>query len=278
MNIVRYFQNRKPFQVILIPQKNTIFGYTALLIITGYLLVFSSAVYALSEVVIQEMNDFGGKTIEFTGYEDTYLSVIIQYSPDGKIMARQNHYTGNHALLFGVEKVTITYLFDVKVEEDLVFSNAFARTRGVRRRVISYEQSTGTKTKSVNYFTNRHLGFNSVFFEGEARRKIEWVYPETKNGISKTLIYYSRDGKEKVREENEYTDRWAEKHGVYKTISYLTGNYKIKDEWYFTKIFSKTNGGYVKKTVSYSYDMVHDVQSSKTYYFDQAGKEVILNK
>ena len=277
MKLLHHLKKIELFQLVLTPKRNTIRGYSALMV-SGLFLLFTFPTYAVSELVIEEMNDFGGKTVEFTGYEETYLSVIIQYASDGKMMTRQNHYSRDYALLYGVVKETITYLFKVKVEEDLVYSDNFARTRGVRRKIIFYDQSTGSKSKSVNYFTNKHLGYNSVFFEGETRTKIEWIYPETKTGISKTLIYYSRDGKAKVREENEYTDRWAGKHGFYKTISYLTGIQKLKDEWYFTKNFSKTNGGYVKKTVKYNYDILHGIQSSKSYYFDQSGNNILLKQ
>jgi len=245
----------------------------------GLFFYFASTIYgATEELVIEEINEFGGKTIEYTGHEDTYLSVIIQFAADGKPMIRQNHYMSGYALLNGLQTEKITYLFGIKVEEDFVYTRAFARSRGVQRKIISYEQSTGIKIKSINYFKNQHLGFNTIFFEEGIRQKIEWNYPKTKNGVSKTLTFFSKNGKERIRVESQYTELWAKKKGFYKTISYLGNNKKLKEEWYYTEVYSQTHGGYVKKLINYSYDIVHDTKSQQVYYFALSGKVIPFPK
>ncbi|MDH5559231.1 MAG: hypothetical protein OEY59_00075 [Deltaproteobacteria bacterium] len=254
------------------------------LILSIWCLSLTMPLFGQDRIVVDQYNDFGGKTFESSNRKDGILVFREFYAFDEKKMREETIFTDDHTAIFGIDQINSEFMFDVKVKREKIFSIRFAKVNLVKKSTDFYDQSSRLKLKTKNNFVEPYLGYNIIHYKpksnlkpdekfGLVKTKMEWHYPQNLEGLSKYIEFYSEDGEKKVRVENYYTQKSMRDNGIYKSVYYTEDKRRVKQEWYYTPQFSEKNKGVYKKIQNHTYYSMSRKKTS-TYYYDQAGNVI----
>jgi hypothetical protein len=223
--------------------------------------------------IVADRNEYGGETVEYS--RDDFSILTIYLDGDGNKAKEEVIYTNDYPIDNDLARVITYYFFGKKVREETIFTSNYAARTLIKRTIDNYNRSTGKLLNSENYFIRPYSGYNVVFRESGKKRKIEWYYPEIKDGILKNINYLD-DSERVVKTESYYSDKTALEKGYYKRVYYSSFNLnqyvrKSRQEWFYTKEYGKNNYGKFKKVELFHYSLGKPVRVEIAYY-DQEGQ------
>jgi len=239
-----------------------------LFIVLNLLITFKIFAEADNSNVISTNNEFGGKTVEYTAYDQTrYLEY---FDLDNAKVKTEKVYSEDYPILNGLKKLIKYYSFDKMVKEEKVFTKAMARETMVERSIMHYDRFLGEISKKEEYFTRSYMGHSMIYYHQGKKNKIEWYYPGNTVGIAKNIVYLDHFGKE-FKIISYFTQKTVQQEGYYKRISqrgYTKGKYyrNLKQLFYFSDEFSLKNRGIYRKADTFHYSDSGPVKTITNYF------------
>ena len=233
-------------------------------------LLWSSNLFAQDEFIIEEENEFGGQTTEFSDTKLGILQAVIYYGSDNRRVKEEKEFTKKSALLYGIVREVKKYFFDIKIQHERYFTPQFARKYLTRKRTDYFDRYTGERTKVEKFFTEAYLGHNITYYFKEKRTKVEWFYPQNLEGIRQQVTFFAPDGVRKTKKEYWYTKKTTRTKGYYRSVHFLEDSRKIKQIWYYTTDYAAKNRNIIKQIDHFSYhpEKLMTIQSN---FFNEKG-------
>jgi len=240
------------------------------------LLFCGTFLFGYDEIVIEEENELGGQTTEYTDIQGGITLGTIYYGSDNTKVKEEKEFTEKSITLYGVEKEISQFFFENLIQKELFFSPEYSEKYLIRKSVEYFDNYTGKQTRVEKFFTGTYLGRNITHFKDGIRTKIEWFYPKRLEGIHQQTDYFNKNGKVKIKVEYSYVERTIQSKGYFKSIYFLQDARKTKEIWYFTKEFGLKNQGLSRRVDNFAYypDRLTKVT---TYFFDQNDKLIQID-
>lgn len=235
---------------------------------TLLLLCLSGSSFAYEEQIIEEENEYGGKTTQYRDIDGGISEGVIFYGNDDEMVREEIIYTNLSISLYGIKRINRGYFFGKKVREDIFYSSQYARKYSKIKAIQHFDRYSGERVKLEQFFSDLHLGNSVIHFQKGIRSKVEWIYSDVHEGVKHSITHYDPTGKKETRVEYLYADRTVRKQGFYKSEYFIEQNKKIKEIWYFTEDFEGKNNGVYKKIVHYRY-YPQRTATTRTHYFDR---------
>lgn len=239
-----------------------------------------SYLLAAEQDVVDENNEFGGRTLEINKQDGSYIRVF--FDDDEVKIKEEVIFTIDYPIENGLEKIISYFAFDKKVREERIYSNRISENTLVKRTIDHFDRFADPKDKSAiikteNHFLDEFNGFNIVYRENGLKKKIEWFYPLNIDGIEKNVIYF--DDKEMgVRVESFYTEKTRREKGFLRRVyfnEYSPNKYfrKARQEMYYTEEYAARNQGVFRQVEVFHYSPDNRVRV-ETNRFNKKGKKI----
>lgn len=202
---------------------------------------------AQTREVISLNNEYGGETVEHTNKDE---SRRVQYfDDDDNLVKEETLYSIDYQIDNNLERFVVYYFFGKKTTEELYYSRTYSNRTLINKSINHYDRENGEHIKQENHFIAPFSGYNVIFRHKGKKTKIEWYYPENEEGIKLNVAYFDHQGLN-IKTESFYTDKTVKESGYFKRV-YFMGNdnqyqRKVRQEWYYTEIYSEQNKGIAK--------------------------------
>jgi hypothetical protein len=213
-------------------------------------------------------NEFGGQTIEQARDDFSIFSVF--YDGDGNKVKETTVFTSDYPIDNNLTRLNVHFYFGKKTEEERVYSSSYSNRTLISRSIDHFDRNTGELIRTENHFIQPFTEYNVLYRENGKKKKIEWHYPDTIEGIEKNVSYLD-DDERIVMTESFFTEKTAQERGFYKRIYYITYNInkymgKSRQEWFYTDEYAKKNNGVIKKVELFHYALGKPVSNETILY------------
>ncbi|MBU2645963.1 hypothetical protein KKI24_14755 [bacterium] len=252
-----------------------------LLVCITLVLVWSGGIsLGADQDVIDENNEFGGRTLEISNQDGSFVRVY--YDDDEIKIKSETVFTIDYPVENGLDMIIDYFAFDKKVKEERIYSNRFAEETLIKKTIDYFDRFADPLTnaaiiKTENHFLDAYNGYNVIYREKGLKTKIEWFYPLNIDGIEKNVIYF--DEKEiGIKVESFYTEKTTREKGYQRRVyfnEYSPSKYfrKARQEMYYTDAFAEQNNGASKQIDVFHYSSGNDFEV-ETHWFNKKGEKI----
>lgn len=246
-----------------------------------FFLVWSGgALFAAEQDVIAENNEFGGRTLEISNNDGSFIRVY--YDDDEIKVKEETIFSLDYPVDNGLDRIIVYYEFEKKVREERVYSNRVSETTLIKTTVNHFDRFADAQDKKAiikteNHFLDTYNGYNVVYRKNGLKTKIEWFYPLNIDGIEKHVIYFDeREMGTKV--ESFYTEKTRREKGTFRRVyynEYSPNKYfrKVRQEMFYTDAYAAQNNGVVSQIDIFHYSSGNDFRA-ETNRFNKKGERV----
>ncbi len=256
--------------------KRVLLGFIALFLVWGGGLLF-----AADQEVINENNEYGGRTLEINNQDGSFIRVY--YDDDEILLKEEIIFSIDYPVDNGLDMIIVHYAFEKKVREERVFSNRVSETTLIKKTIDHFDrfadpQDKKAITKTENHFLDAYNGYNVIYRKNGLKRKIEWFYPLNIDGIKKNIIYF--DDKEMgTKVETFYTEKTMREKGILRRVyynEYSPNKYfrKVRQEMYYTDSYAEQHGSVSSQIDIFHYSSGKEIRV-ETNKLNKEGKRIV---
>lgn len=226
---------------------------------------------------INQNNKFGGSTITFRAPGLGIKEGECLMDGGNSLMEKSKTYTEGKQAITGIHSVTEDYLYNALIKREVIYTRKDSFRRRIGKTVYHFEQTTGRLQSKETHFIEKHKGYNVEHYQiGDLIDKLEWHYPDAKDGVHQKIIHFDDQGKKIAKEEILFTERHAKKEGVLKQVKLYDEKDRLsREEWYYTPEWARANQGVAKRVLSPYYHPTYKIPPRELLY-DLQG-ELILH-
>lgn len=231
---------------------------------------WGNPVFSQSKETIIPNNEFGGQTVELLRDDFSIFSVF--YDGDGNKVKEVTVFTNDYPIDNNLARRNVHYFFGKKTEEERIYSGSYSNRTMISRTIDYFDRNTGELLRQENHFIPPYSEYNVLYFEKGEKKRIEWHYPNTVEGIERNVSHLD-DEERIVMTESFYSKKTARDKGYFKRIYYIdytTSKFmsKSRQEWFYTEEYALNNAGVVRKVELFG-NVSGKLAVSETIYYGQ---------
>ena len=253
-------------------------------LLLGILVIFlvwgGGPLFAAEQEVIDENNEFGGRTLEISNKDGSFIRVY--YDDDEIKLKEETIFSLDYPVDNGLDMIVVYYAFEKKVREERVYSNRVSETTLIKRTIDHFNRFADSQDKKAiikteNHFLEAFNGYNVIYRKDGLKTKIEWFYPLNIDGIEKNVIYF--DEKEMgTKVETFFTEKTRREKGTHRRVyynEYSPNKYfrKVRQEMFYTDAYAEQHNGVASQIDIFHYSSGNEFKA-ETNRFNKKGEKI----